>query len=380
MSIALFATVILASIVCASAAFTTIPIEREVSLTEAVRSRKLAPRVFNAHKGDPVVVDDFMGVQFFGPITIGTPPQDFLTVYDTGSSNLWVAGKTCGLSCGLHHRYDAKTSSTYAKNGSKFAIMYGSGPVNGHYSGDTMSIGDLTVKKQTFAAITNATGLGMAFLIGKWSGIMGLAFNSISVNRTTPVFYNLMNEYPDMQTVFSFFLPENEKHKGELVIGGINPDHFVGELKNVTLTEMTYWQSVMDSFTIGDTQIASTSRIIVDSGTSMLTGPTEYVEKVAKILNATQIMPGRYTVPCKSLASMPDMHISIGGNVWTLSGKDYVINDMNVECIVGFMGMDIAAPMGPLWIMGDVFIKKVYTVFDFGNSQLRMAYAKHPQV
>jgi hypothetical protein len=378
MSTTTFAIVAAVLVAAVAADFTTIAIEREFSLTEAVRNRKMAPRVFNAHKGDPVVIDDFMGIQFFGPISIGTPAQSFLTVYDTGSSNLWVAGKTCGLSCGLHARYDETKSSTYVKNGSKFAILYGSGPVNGFYSDDKAQLGDLVIPKQTFAQITNASGLGLAFLIGKWSGIMGLAFDSISVNHTTPVFYNLMRQYPTMEKLFAFYLPENKAKKGELVVGGINKNHFVGELKYTKLTAELYWESNMDSFALGDTMIAGKQRIIVDSGTSMLTAPVVYVEKIAKMLNATRVIPGRseFTVSCAVLATLPKMHITIGGNTWDFTGTDYTVNDEDVECILGMMGMDIPAPMGPLWIMGDVFIKNVYTVFDFANERLGMAYAK----
>lgn len=140
-----------------------------------------------AKKGHGVPISDYANLQYYAPITLGNPPQEFKVVLDTGSSNLWVPSKECtSIACFLHAKYDSAESTSYKPNGTEFAIQYGSGSVEGFISQDTLGISDLKVKDQLFGETTKEPGLAFAF--GKFDGILGLGYNTISVNQIPPPF------------------------------------------------------------------------------------------------------------------------------------------------------------------------------------------------
>jgi len=325
---------------------------------------------FTKYGEDPVDVHNYMDAQFYGPISVGTPAQNFNVIFDTGSSNLWVPSKSC-KNCGTKPKYDSAKSSTYAKNGSAFNIQYGSGPVAGFVSNDVATVGSLTVKNQDFAEITDVSGLGAAFKAGKFDGIMGLAFPSISVNHITPVFNNMVDQKL-LDPVFAFYLSNKDGVDGELDLGGIDKNHFSGSLQYVPVSSETYWEVALDGISIEGKSVTKVTKAIVDTGTSLLAGPVEEVKAIAKLVGATPLVKGEYIIPCNG--GKPIV-ITLGGKDYEMLPGDVVIPDAQL-CIFGMVGIDIPAPAGPLWILGDPWIRKYYTVFDYGQKQLGFALAK----
>lgn len=217
-------------------------------------------------------------------------------IFDTGSSDLWVASSTCDSSCGRHNKYDSSKSSTYVANGTTFHIEYGSGPVSGFESGDLLATGGLEVQNQVFAECNDVSGLGAAYKLGKFDGILGLAFPVLSVNHVPTVFENMVDQGVVDEAVFAFYLGNSNREKGELTMGGIDAAHYTGEIAWVPLSSATYWEIVMDECVVEGVSYGAGQKAIVDSGTSILTGPTAEVDKIANVLGAKAFTNGKIDV------------------------------------------------------------------------------------
>ena len=328
-------------------------------------------------KGHPVAVSNFLNAQYFSDIAIGSPPQEFKVVLDTGSSNLWVPSQDCGsIACYLHSKYDHSESSTYKKNGSDFAIRYGSGSLEGYVSQDTVQIGDLKIKKQLFAEATSEPGLAFAF--GRFDGIMGLGYDTISVNGIVPPFYSMIDQGLIDDPVFAFYLSDtnDEGAESEAIFGGIDESRYTGKMTKIPLRRKAYWEVDLDAITFGDqTAELDSTGAILDTGTSLIALPSTLADLLNKEMGAKKSYNGQYTIECDKRDSLPDLTFTLTGYNFTIGPYDYIL-EVQGSCISSFMGFDIPEPAGPLAILGDAFLRKWYSVYDLGNNAVGLAKAK----
>nr|XP_023925137.1 aspartic proteinase-like [Quercus suber] len=260
----------------------------------SVRKYHIRNSLGDSDKTDIVPLNNYLDAQYFGEIGIGTPPQIFTVIFDTGSSNLWVPSDKCFLSlaCYFHSKYKSSESKTYKKDGTSAAIQYGSGAISGFFSYDDVKVGDLVVKSQEFIEATREPGV--TFLVAKFDGLLGLGFQEISVGNATPLWYNMVEQGLIKEPVFSFWLNRKteEEAGGELVFGGVDPNHFKGEHTFVPVTQKGYWQFDMGDVLIGGKPTGYCSgscAAIADSGTSLMAGPTAVITMINQAIGANGV-------------------------------------------------------------------------------------------
>ncbi|EAW71849.1 napsin-A isoform 2 preproprotein [Homo sapiens] len=276
------------------------PGRRILNLLRGWREPAELPKLGAPSPGDkPIFVplSNYRDVQYFGEIGLGTPPQNFTVAFDTGSSNLWVPSRRChffSVPCWLHHRFDPKASSSFQANGTKFAIQYGTGRVDGILSEDKLTIGGIKGASVIFGEALWEPSLVFAF--AHFDGILGLGFPILSVEGVRPPMDVLVEQGLLDKPVFSFYLnrdPE-EPDGGELVLGGSDPAHYIPPLTFVPVTVPAYWQIHMERVKVGPglTLCAKGCAAILDTGTSLITGPTEEIRALHAAIGGIPLLAG----------------------------------------------------------------------------------------
>ncbi|XP_066499816.1 pepsin A-like [Hoplias malabaricus] len=304
---------------------------------------------------------------YYGVISIGTPGQSFQVIFDSGSSNLWVPSVSCSSKACLNHkRFNPRASSTFKSTNQALSIQYGTGSMTGYLGYDNVQIGGITVKNQVFG-LSKTEAPFLATIAA--DGILGLAYQSIASDNATPVFDNMMSQGLVAQDVFSVYLSSNSEQGSVMLFGEIDDSLYTGDIYWIPLSSETYYQVTMDSVTINGQIVACAGgcQAIIDTGTSLIVGPTSGINKINSWIGATTDIYGDATVSCSTVPCMPSITFTINGYTFTIPASSYVFQDSS-GCWSGFTGS-----RDQLWILGDVFIRNFYTIFDRSNNSVGLA-------
>uniref|UniRef100_UPI00398E9106 pepsin A-like n=1 Tax=Pristiophorus japonicus TaxID=55135 RepID=UPI00398E9106 len=335
-------------------------------------SKYLGPSQIEASDAaEPLI--NYMDLAYFGTISVGTPPQSFTVIFDTGSANLWVPSGYCSSSaCTNHHKFNPNDSSTFKLSSKYLSIRYGTGSMTGVLGYDIVRVSSIDVTHQEFGL--SITEPGSFLYYAKFDGILGLAYPNIASSGATTVFDNMMSEHLVEQPMFAFYLTRGNGQSGsEVVFGGADPNHYTGQINWVPVTQQGYWQILVDSVSINGQVVACQGgcQAIVDTGTSLIVGPSAPISRIQNQIGARPVSYSLDVVDCRYLPRMPYVTFTINGIDYPLPPSAYVLQQ---NCQSGFSSM--ALPVSEeLWILGDVFIGEYYSIFDRGTNRVGLARA-----
>ncbi|XP_015684780.1 gastricsin-like, partial [Protobothrops mucrosquamatus] len=266
---------------------------------------------------------NYMDMSYYGEISIGTPPQNFMVLFDTGSSNLWVPSIYC----------QSQTCSEYSSLLlADTLLMTLALPVD--------CIQGIPITNQEFGL--SETEPGTAFLYSQFDGILGLAYPSLSAGGATTVMQGMIQENLIGAPVFSFYLSQqpSSQNGGSLIFGGVDSNLYNGQIYWTPVTQDLYWQIAIDGFLVnnqGTNWCSQGCQGIVDTGTSLLTVPGQFFQELMQNIGAQQNNNGAYVVSCNNVQYMPTITFVINGNYFPLSPSAYVLQYSNNNCQIGIM-------------------------------------------
>ncbi|KAE8208549.1 hypothetical protein CF327_g7072 [Tilletia walkeri] len=332
---------------------------REAGSNPAKEQENLEKRDGYANFGDQT------NTLYYAAVTVGTPPQSFPVGIDSGSSDLWISGKNWA---------GASASSTFKRNGNPFGIQYEDGTsVTGYQGIDTVSFAGYTAN----TALSVGTNLSVNAAPAPADGIFGFGWPALATGNEDPFWIS------SGANVFSMYLASTDDFRNSYAYGGAihlgkpNTSFYSGSINYVSITRQLYWTVPLDAFGVGGTQVQlySNQDAVIDSGTSLIGAPDAIVQNFyASIPNARTVSgsPGFYEYPCSN--SNLGIQMTFGGKAYAIPDENFVFDQDSSYCIGALFGNgDDGSSSDKQFIVGDSFMRGVYTVFDGPKSAVGFA-------
>ncbi|KAI0366737.1 protease [Pilatotrama ljubarskyi] len=319
------------------------------------------------------LVDEGGDEYWAGTVSIGTPAKSFLIDFDTGSADLWVPSVNCTSSyCSLKNKYNPGSSSTGAHKSGSFLIQYGDGSqVSGPVYTETVSVAGITVKDQYFSPVNT---ISSSFGSQADDGLLGLAYPAISNLHQSPFFNTAKSQGAVKNGVFGIKLA---KTGSELFLGNTDSSLYSGSIEYHTVKGAGFWQIGGASVRVGSQTPVSGFQTIIDSGTTIIYGPPNAVKTFYESIPNSKVYDqtnGFYSFPCNAVPS--NVGFNWGGKTWNISAANFNFGMVSAtDCIGAIAGQDLGLGSN-VWLLGDSFMKNVYSAFSFDSNAVGFAQLK----
>jgi len=310
-------------------------------------------------------------------LVLGDPLQAVSVIYDSMSSDFWITSKKCqSEACQGRKSYNSASSKSYKPNGTEISANYVKGSMKGHLSVDNF----IFVYSQFSLTFGEATELSDEFKGTKFDGILGLSADMMSNKRPiNPVAAYL--RYGSMKYTVSSSLGRKGNNP-YFVLGDPVPKLYSGPITYAPLTHKVYWQFKLDDVAVaGSNALAGTCtqgcQAIADTGSSLIYGPAEAVQKLNKAIGATKTRDGAWLLRSCDEDQLPNVVFTVAGNPLPMSATTYVIEEKEGDKKSCYSSFVEVTGSDSLWILGSRFSgREYYTILEFDNQRVGFAQGK----
>ncbi|KAL4889018.1 aspartic peptidase domain-containing protein [Aspergillus ambiguus] len=306
---------------------------------------------------------------YFATVSVGSQEQKMWMMLDTGGANTWLFSSDCtSKACQLHNTFGEQDSTSLTMSSVPFEVGYGSGNVKGMLGNDSLSIAGLEVT-MTMGLADTATDDFQSYPM---DGILGLG-RSHDTSFGNPTFMDQVatsNLLPSNIVGFSLTRSSDNERDGTVSFGEVDTSKFSGNITYTTVSsDSDHWSIPLDDVSVdGKACGFSGKSAIIDTGTSYALLPPNDAKTLHNLIPGATPSGENFLVPCDSTATVA---VTFSGVSYTISPKDYIGAKFDSGCISTIIGKQMFSPDD--WILGAVFLKNVYSVFDFDNERVGFA-------
>jgi hypothetical protein len=205
-------------------------------------------------------------------------------------------------------------------------------------------------------------------------GILGLAFSSLSDGESTFV-ESLAAQGVISSALFSIYLSNNDfegtDYTSNIILGGYDVQAYADkdddQIKYIDVVA-AYWQVRLKKVQFdGDDIDTVANYAILDTGTSLLVAPYADYAYIVNELSAkyeAYIVNNQLAYKCNSASDMPGIEFQLGSYQFKLAASSIFSYDSQ------FCYFLIDSSNLSFWILGDVFLRNYYVIYDMDNLQV----------
>lgn len=323
-----------------------------------------------ANKPDMVnamaIDEDGQDFSYFASMRFGSKETPMYMLIDTGSANTWVMGTECtSASCQIHNLFGPPDSTSLNVTKDPWSLTYGTGSVSGFVASDSVAFANYSVELG-FGIATTASA---DFNSYPMDGILGLGRASSDI-LGTPTLMEVLDKKNELASnVIGIHLQRSSDgaKDGQITFGAVDKTKFKGDISYTkALANNGNWEiPVGDSSVNGISTNLVAKTAIIDTGTSYVLMPPTDAQALHALIPGSVASGEYYNIPCTATANV---QFTFSGVAYSVSPKDYVGKPTGNLCTSNIIGHQAFGPNE--WILGDVFLKNVYSVFDYDKERI----------